>query len=62
MVTATGRKPLSTSAIMATANHPQEPVVRRTFMAPTLPVPCAVISSPVTRLTIRYALGTDPIR
>ena len=56
----TGKMPFDASATMATANQTHEPVVRLTFMAPTLPVPCVVMSSPVTHFTIRYAHGIEP--
>jgi hypothetical protein len=46
--TITGMNPFRASANIATTNQAHDPVVRRTFMAPTLPVPCWVISSPVT--------------
>jgi hypothetical protein len=58
--TRAGRSPFAQSASIATANHPQEPVVRRTFIAPTLPVPCWVMSVCETQRTMRYAHGIDP--
>jgi len=56
-----GKNPFEASATMATTNQAQEPVARRTFIAPMLPVPCAVMSSCATARTIRYAHGMEPI-
>jgi len=57
-----GRNPLSASANIATVNHVHDPVVRLTFIAPTLPVPCSVMSSPVIPRTMMYANGIEPMR
>jgi hypothetical protein len=44
--------PLNPSHNIATTNHLHEPVARRTFIDPMFPLPCSVMSSPVTSFTM----------